>query len=159
MSPIVRFGVLFGAGIVLLSTPISGFFLTRIFLEARASAGWPHVEGTLEKAEVKEIGLGLPRRYGADVLYSYQVSGVNYRGKRVRISDGEADRREAIEDKLRGLVAGEPVTVYYDPERKSKSVLQPGVGFQEWFLLGIPVVMFAIGAFGIRRALAARRGC
>jgi hypothetical protein len=154
MSAIVRFGAILGAGILLLSAPTSGFFLTKIFLEASASSRWPHVEGILEKSEVKDISLGPRRRYEADVLYSYHVAGVAYQGNRVRMSDGEVDQREAIEDLLKDLVVGNRVAVYYDPKRKSQSVLRPGAGFQEWFLLLVPVGIFVWGVITMRRALA-----
>ena len=153
MSPIVRFGVLLGGGIALLTGPVSGFFLTRIFLEAQASAQWPHVQGILEKAEVKDVGLPLHPRYQADVEYSYRVDGVAYHGHRIRASDGEVEYREAVEDELKGLIAGQPVSVYFDPERKSRCVLRIGARYQEWALLLVPVGIFVWGILIIRKVV------
>jgi hypothetical protein len=154
MSPIVRFGKLLGGVIAVLGAPIAGFFLTRIFLEARASSSWPHADGIVERAEVKDINLGIKHRYRADVLYSYRVEGVAYHGSRIRASDGEVDQREGIESDLTGLKVGAPVAVYYNPVKRSESVLQPGVRTQEWIVLFIPVIMFALGVLAIRKGLA-----
>jgi hypothetical protein len=142
-SPLVRFGLGLVAFLLILGAPVSGYFFTKIFLEARATANWPSVKGMLTKARVAEIGFG---RYHADVAYSYRVGPNDYTGSRVRLSDGEYDVRDGAAQAIDGLTAGRPVSVFYNPSNPQQSVLRSGVGFQEYALLFVPVPMFGIGA-------------
>src|SRR5688572_26282110 len=90
-SPIVRFGFAIAAFFCVVGGPISGYFLTKIFLEARASASWPSVSGTVTRAQVGNTGVG---RYFADVGYTYRVGEDEFTGSKVRASDGEYNARD-----------------------------------------------------------------
>ena len=154
-SPIVRFGIGLGAFICVVSAPISGYFLTRIFLEAQASSAWPSVMGTLTKAQVGEKSVG---RYFADVAYSYRVGTSEFTGFRVRASHGEYDIRDGAVQEIRGLTPGQQIAVFYDPANPRSAVLQPGAGFQEYTLLFVPLIMCGMGVFGFWRLWRTRRG-
>ena len=147
-SPVVRFGFGLGAFFFFISGPISGFFLTRIFFEAKASADWPNVPGILTRAEVLRNELG---RFRADVTYSYKVTNEAFTGTRIRASDGEYDNRDGAVQAIRGLIPNQQVQVYYNPADPRRAVLRPGVGFQEYALLFIPVLMSAIGAYAFSK--------
>lgn len=94
--------------------------------QRKKSASWPTVAGRIEAAEIPPqrtfLGLTLaPRgrsRSSAELRYSYSVEGQSYRGKFKRDYQGMAAAQEFIRD-LQGL----PVTVHYDPEKASVSVL------------------------------------
>ena len=141
-SPIVRVGLGLVAFIFILAAPVSGYFLTKIFLEASATAHWPSAMGVLTKAQVAETGVG---HYRADVAYSYRVGANDLAGSRVRVSDGEYNIRDGAVQAIDGLTVGQPVSVFYNPSNPQQSVLRPGVGFQEWALLFVPVLMLGIG--------------
>jgi hypothetical protein len=126
----------------ILSAPVSGYFLTRIFFEARASASWPSVMGTLTKAEVAEVGIG---RWRADVAYSYRVGRNEFTGSRIRASDGEYEIRDGAVQAMDGMNVGQRMSVFYKPSDPQQSVLRPGVGFQEYALLFVPVLMLGAG--------------
>jgi hypothetical protein len=143
-SPIVRFGRGLAVMILLLSGPISGYALVRIFLVARASAGWPTVPGQLTRAEVDATAAG---RYRAGVSYTYNLNGAQYIGNRIRASDGEFGFREGAEQQIQGLEPGQSVEVHYDPADPSRSVLRAGAGFQEYVLLMVPPTLFSLGVF------------
>jgi hypothetical protein len=126
---------------LILGAPVSGYFLGRIFLEAKASASWPSVVGTVTKAQVVErIG----PRYFPDVTYSYQVDGRGFTGTRLRASHGDFDIREAAAQAIDNLAVGQEVPVYYDPINPSQSVLQAGADFREYALLCVPVGMLLL---------------
>jgi hypothetical protein len=148
-SPITRLGVALGATFLILGSFISGFVLLRIVMEARATEKWPTVDGRLSRARIAEVGVG---RYRADVAYDYEVNGQNYTGSRVRTSDGEYDARDGAAQAIQGLQAGQPVTVYYKPADPATSVLRAGAGFQEYALIAVPGIMFAMGCFAFLRA-------
>jgi len=141
-SPIVRFGLCVFACVFLLSAPVSGYFLTQIFLEARTSASWPSVTGTLTRAKVGERGF---RRYFANVAYTYRVGSQEFTGSKIRASDGECNIRDGAVQAIRGLTVGQTVTVFYNPSNPRQAMLQVGAGFQEYAMLFIPVLMFSIG--------------
>ena len=92
----------------------------------KKSAAWPTVTGRIEAAEIpppqKVLGLTLaPAGRGpcpVELRYSYSVQGQNYLGKMKRGLPNPAAAQEFI----RGL-QGMPVTVHYDSERNSASVL------------------------------------
>jgi hypothetical protein len=141
-SSIVHFTLAVAALFGVAGSPISGYFLTKIFLEARASASWPSVSGTVTKAQVGSAGFG---RYFADVSYIYHIGGNDLTGTRVRASDGEYDGRDGAIQAIRGLSVGQTVLVFYDPSDPRQAVLRPGASFQEYALLVIPLLMFGSG--------------
>ncbi|GDY10730.1 hypothetical protein LBMAG52_42180 [Planctomycetia bacterium] len=124
-----------------------GFFLTRIFLEAKASANWPTASGILQKAEVAETSVN---HYYADVAYKFSVAGHDFAGSRIAASDGEYNIRDGAVQAIQGLRVGQNVTVHYDPSNPNKSVLRAGAGFQEYFLLCLPVAIFSFGVYAFR---------
>ena len=108
-SPIVRFGFALAATFCVFGSPVMGFFLTRIFLEAKASASWPTVAGILQKVAVRETSVN---HYYADVSYTFSVAGRNYKGGHISASDGEYNIRDGAVQAIQGLRIGETVTVY-----------------------------------------------
>ncbi len=153
-SPIVRFGFAVGAFFCLVGGPISGYFLTMIFLEAQASGSWPAVSGTILKAEVGTTGVD---RYFADVRYNYRVGANEFTGSRIRASDGEFDVRDGAEQAIRGLSVGQAIPVFYNPTDPKQALLKPGVGFQEYALLLVPFIMFGFGVWSFHVLWRTRR--
>lgn len=139
---------------MIFTAPVSGYFLTKVFLEARATVSWPSVTGMLTKAEVVGAGVG---RFRAAVAYSYRVGVVDFTGSRIRASDGDYDIRDGAVQELDGLIVGRPVAVYYNPSNPRQSVIHPGVGFQEYAPLFVPVVMLGIGIVGFWQLRRSRR--
>jgi hypothetical protein len=152
-SPIVRFGSWMGAIIMLISAPVSGYFLFQIFLKAKASQDWPSVPGVITRAEVAGDETG---RYRADVSYTYSVGGRNLVGTRIRASDGEYNVRDGAVQAIQGLAKGQQINVYYDPSNPTYCLIQPGAGFQEYALLVVPAVMLGIALTLIYRLRKAR---
>ncbi len=144
-SPIVRFGLGLIAFFLVLGAPISGFFLTRIVVQALASTDWPSVNGLVNKAEVGVNDVG---RYYADVSYTYDVDGQSFTGTRVRMSDGEYENRDGAALTIQNLQVGMRLPVHYDPDDPAESVLRPGAGYQEYALLLVPVIMLSAGLYG-----------
>lgn len=146
-SSIVRFGFGIAAFFLVISGPVSGYFLGRIILEAEASAAWPAADGTLTKAQVGETEVG---RYFADVAYTYRVGDAEFTGSRIRASDGEYNIRDGAVQSIRDLTVGEPLAVFYNPADPRQAVLQPGAGFQEYALLLVPLGLLAVGIWSLR---------
>lgn len=149
-SPIIRFGLTFGAIFCVFGSPVMAFFLTRIFLEAKASASWPTTPGIIQKVAVRETSVS---RYYADVSYTYSAAGRDYTGTRISASDGEYNVRDGAVQAIHGLHVGQGVTVYYDPSNPSQSVIRAGAGFTEYVLFCVPIAFFAFGIYAFRQLL------
>jgi hypothetical protein len=96
------------------------------WLQRERAKSWPSALGRIDTAHIKEpsrfLGLTLqPQRsrpYTALLAYSYSISGVSYSGTYKRDLGSELEANEF----LRGL-AGQPVTVQYNPSKPSSSAL------------------------------------
>lgn len=131
---------------------IGAFFLFMGLLEAwrgHASRWWPTVQGTMLESRVIEStrrtgglrrGGGSTTEWTPRVRYEYEVEGVRHESERVDFMT-RAGGRSAAEQELRGLEAGAPVTVHYDPADPSRAVLRPGNGPWDW----IPPLMGLLG--------------
>jgi Protein of unknown function (DUF3592) len=153
-SRIVRFGLAIAAFFFVVGGPISGYFLTRIFMEAKASASWPTVNGVVTKARVGKTAVG---RYFADVGYTYRVGDQEFTGSRIRPSDGEYNIRDGAVQAIHGLPVGKRIAVFYNPSDPRQAVIRSGAGFQEYALLLVPIVMLSFGLWSFRLLCQTRR--
>jgi hypothetical protein len=136
------FGLWAVLGIV--SGLMSGYFIIGDFVTAWASTTWPSVRGTVLEARVVKTGMG---HFFADVAYSYRVQGTERKGGVVRTSGHTYDSQGAAQEEIDGLVVGQPVVVYYNPQDPSQAVLRPGASFRQYVLLVLPFTVFGWGAY------------
>lgn len=122
-------------------------------LQARASASWPAVEGTITRSSIEQIrgasgGRDRPASVtqAARVEYAYTVDGVRHVGS--RIAFGHYDTADA--DDARRVVArypvGTPVRVHHRPGQPGDAVLEPGSGGVPWLYLGLGLLFTLVGA-------------
>jgi hypothetical protein len=106
--------------------------------EAVTATHWPTVPGTVQSASVLEIKGGRGTAYVPKVTYAYEVAGVKYSGDHIHISD-VAEPRERAYLMIEPFVAGAPVSVYFDREDPSRSLLKPGLYWYSgaWFALSV----------------------
>jgi hypothetical protein len=108
---------------------------------AAAVADWPQVAGEVRSAEIIVIpDSDGPDRFEPRIRYRYRAAGGWHEGDRLRVG-ARTDFAERIEAQLalQGYRPGERVTVYYDPDRPSRSVLEPvatPTGIRQWLLFG-----------------------
>lgn len=104
-----------------LAALVASFFTVQATLprldEARASSHWPTTEGVV-------VDLWLTRRSGTHVTYRYEVEGREYESTQVRLV--EKFFREKRSDRAARYPEGTRVTVWYDPLRPERAVLEPG---------------------------------
>lgn len=112
----------------------------RLVRLAFASRSWPAVPGRLLRAEFVEGSRGWGG--SANVSYAYEVSARKLTGSRVRFGplwgSGSLTASWDVDD-YRGV---RDLTVYYDPDEPSRSVLEPGPMPGLW----IAVVASAVAA-------------
>ena len=120
MNKFVRFvvGPLFvGIGGVVVLIIIGGMVI------AERSAEWPQVKGKVLTSRVVESISDKGTNYSAKVKYEYEVVGVRYTSDRIKFGARSLGKGSAVATWERYPAESE-VTVYYDPEKPSSSVLE-----------------------------------
>jgi len=121
------------------------FFMRR---QAQASLRWPKVPGRIVDSrmtqtrdadgDVSEV---------ASVTYAYTVGGTPFQGNRVSIGSGNA--RASVQK----YPAGTDVQVFYDPNKPSSVVLEPGgSGLTALLVVGVVIILVAIVIGVIQKA-------
>ncbi len=124
------------------------------YLEVRAASDWPSVPGKVmiaksETRKVKVIDSGretghrFEERNFANITYEYVVAGQKYRDNRVSI--GEDRGNFEVAETVARYPVGKPVTVYYNPNKRSEAVLERDMPQGMW---GCIVAVAAALVFG-----------
>ena len=109
-----------------------GFVITR---RSRRSAGWPRTTGTVlggdmlrsETPTASDIRVGYSVTYEPHVRHEYAVAGRRYENARLtHAAQPQIPDSAAAQGQLSKYPVGGQVTVFYDPENPSDSVLVPG---------------------------------
>ncbi|MDB5600751.1 MAG: hypothetical protein JWN71_2795 [Xanthobacteraceae bacterium] len=107
------------------------------YVEVRQAARWPSVPGRVVRSgqETRRVRSGGPDsddtepRNFAKIVYEYTIADRKYRCDRVSI--GEDLGNFQVAETIARYPVGKPVTVYYDPNERSKAVLErdlpPGI--------------------------------
>ena len=135
---------------------VSLIYALRTGLYAWRSRRWPRVTGTVVTSEVAEM----PKRryshlYKPVVVYTYEVEGLQYSNGQMGfgfddfLGDGLFRDQFAAEKVAAHYHAGNPVSVAYDPQDKSRSVLKTGInkGHIATTIFGLFFIGFAICCF------------
>jgi len=105
-----------------------GLIIGGIFMACRArqTLRWPAANGVVTESEIKHIYTkNGGHRYKPIVRYKYEVNNSSFSGDRLRLFSGTYLFPEKV---LEEYPKGIRVTVYYDPNDATKSVLLPGIG-------------------------------
>jgi hypothetical protein len=142
---------------------IAGIFLAKyggsVLDNAKASAEWPTVQGTVMHSDVvRERGTGDNRgkyHYEADVMFEFELDGQTYSSNNVSFGEYASSQASHAREIVRRYPEGSRVTVYYNPEDPDTAVLEPGVSWSSYILLGMGILFCAIGFFGFFGCLVA----
>jgi hypothetical protein len=115
-------------GETLLSIP--GIFLlglaVRNFVKGSASRNWLPAEGRILRSLVLAGTSDEGETLTPQVEYEYAVSGIKYRGTRLRYGQIGSWNRKQAERTIARYIAGAQQTVLYNPRKPSESVLISG---------------------------------
>jgi hypothetical protein len=123
------------------------FMYVRHLLEQSRTFRFAAVEGKVLKCEEKmeEDHDGNPHS-NVGIEYGYRVDNQDYKGTRIRYPDYWNNL--GVAEFVAAHPAGEPVTVYYDPDDPADAVLQSGFDGRELYLplmfLPFNVIMFGL---------------
>ena len=139
---------------------VGGFFVVqgvREWMKASDSAAWPTVAGTVTHSEVTRhtsTSKGRTRiSYSARIEFDYEIDGVTIRGDRLTYKVTSSSQSGAQETVDRHPV-GSTVTVSYDPDDRTRAVLEPGWDWSNAIPIGVG--LFAITFAGFIRWLVLR---
>ena len=114
--------------------------------ELIASTRWPTVHGEVIVSEFKHFSQSPTRSTRAPrIVYSYNVDGIEYQSERLKIgaqdiSSNDWNWSQRILDKYH---VGKEVLVYFNPNKPSKALIEPGMNLRIGFF-GILAVIFFI---------------
>jgi len=136
--------LLIGAGLV--------FYGLRQRIRARASAGWPSVQGKALSAGVKEqvVSSGKTHSrqtwYRPTVEYEYQVDGARYQSNRIAFGNVSSQDEGAAQHILDQTVKSGSVQVYYNPQNPKDAVLlsADAPGSFGFILGGVLIILFPV---------------
>ena len=116
------FGTVLAWGFVVVGGGVLVFAVVSRY-EAEESEGWPSttgrvVEAYLDEYQHKPHYRRSETRYHPVVRYTYVVDGVSYTGDRITVNDPGSSLR---------YTEGDEVTVYYNPDRPERAVLEVGM--------------------------------
>lgn len=149
---------IFALTLVALGIALAVPFGNKVLMSARASAGWPHTDGTIRDARLasEELRDG-SLMYRAQIVYTYRVDGQDYEARRIRF--GAEASASPVPDRAERWVStyrpGAGVAVYYNPSSPTEAVLEPGARAEAYALMALGVLLTVVG--GIIAARGARR--
>lgn len=94
---------------------------------SKCSESWPKADGVVKESEVRSDEDSGWTRFKAYVLYEFTVEGKKYTSSSINYDSMSRSERPAVEQLVKRYPKGQPVTVYYQPEDPSESVLEPGL--------------------------------
>mgnify|MGYP001039386955 CR=1 FL=1 len=126
----------------------------RNVIRGRASQNWPTVPGTvlytgMETYESTDDDGSITTTYGATIQYNYAVAGQSLEGNRRTFTDVRTSSRRRAEQILAKYPQGSAISVYYDPENPTESVLETGVSWSAYALLALAAIMIVAGVAGV----------
>ncbi len=138
-----------GLGLVIVGAAILNYGLGQI-TQAKKSAGWPFVTGTVIKSEKEKHTTTEDTKsnkknvtyYLAMITYEYQIDGNTHTSDRVAF--GGRDRNQTVEY-LNKYPAGKSVAVYYDPDRPEEAVLEKGLKKKSYTIPIVGAVFIILG--------------
>jgi hypothetical protein len=115
--------------------------------QARASAAWPTTRGVIVGAEVDPVHTSEGRRWRPVITYKYVARGRELTSTRISLQepatgyDERSARRYAAKYRL-----GRSVTVFYNPERFTESVLEQSVPRSAYLSMGLGILLALPGS-------------
>lgn len=130
--------------------------------QAFASRNWPSCSGKILSSSVEKTSSGVGKNrsssYTAAVLYEYRVAGQRYTSNQIFFGQYNFGSRSPAQALAAKYPAGKRVLVYYEPQNPANAVLQPGVSWASFAVLGFGIIFSAVGAGGLYWAIKHRSG-
>lgn len=130
-----------GSGLFLLIFLAVGIGLSiwgwNVLQNARVSESWPTTSGEILSSSVRVDNDDDGTSYFGDVIFRYAVADLPYTSGTVSFGQYGSSNRSHAEEIVGKYPVGSRVTVYYDPEDVKTAVLEPGVTWSSYFIIGM----------------------
>jgi hypothetical protein len=136
---------IFSMGIFLLIGIGLTYWGWTILQNARASASWPTADGIVTRSQVTHsTDAEGGDSYQPQVTYTYSANNSTYENNTIKFGENSYSSRRKADEIAANYPIGKSVTVYYDPEKPDRSVLEPGVSAGSYIVIGIGVFFILI---------------
>jgi hypothetical protein len=127
--------ILIGVGAVVL------FFALQFAVEKYRSDDWIPIEAKILRSGVEKIKDEYETWYKSTIYYEYNLDGNTYTN-----TDKTEDRNTKKRKVKKKYAEGNPLTVYYNPEKPYESVINPGMDYiRILVMLLIPAILIIAG--------------
>ncbi len=82
--------------------------------------------------------------YSPEVTYQYRIQDSVYENTTIKFGENAYSSRRKADGIAANYPIGKNVTVYYDPEKPERAVLEPGVSAGSYIVIGIGVLFILI---------------
>jgi hypothetical protein len=117
-------------------------------VEWLAMRSWKETEAEIIWSRVCSNSDGDGTTYAVDLFYRYQVDGHEYRSNRYDILGGSSSGSKGKHAVTRAHPQGSKLTVFVDPEKPWRAVVNPSPGWWGLFAL-FPLPFIAVGSWGL----------
>lgn len=128
-----------------------------VLQDARVSESWPATDGEILSSTIRVDTDEDGTSYFGDVTFRYFVDDVAYTSDNVSFGQYGSSDRDHAEEIVARYPAGSGATVHYDPAEPETAVLEPGVTWSSYMLLGMGVLFICIPVIIMPFALLRRR--
>ena len=108
------------------------------------SAHWPRATARVVSSGVYASGAGAGATFSPQVKYEFENAGKSYQADNIRYLLGTFYNAESATEVQSAYPVGRVVSVAYDPQDPSRSVLEPGVPQGMWTQALIPIFFFGL---------------
>ncbi len=116
----------------------------RILQNARVSESWPATSGKVTYSQVRIDHDEDGTTYHAEVGFSYVVNDQRYSADTVSFGQYGSSSRNHADEIVARYPEEQTVTVYYNPAEPETAVLEPGVTWSSYMVLGIGLVFACV---------------
>lgn len=114
-----------------------------ILKNASVSSDWPSTQGEIVSSYVREDSDEDGTTYHAEVSYAYVANDQRHTNNTVSFGQYGSSNPDHAENIINRYTVGKIVTVYYDPASPETAVLEPGITWSSYLVLGLGII-FAI---------------
>jgi len=133
-------GLILSMGIFLLIGVLLTIWGWTILQNARASGSWPTADGIVTRSQVSHsTDAEGGDSYQPQVTYKYSANNTTYENNTIKFGENSYNSRRKADEIAGNYPVGKNVTIYYDPEKPDRSVLEPGVSAGNYIVIGIGV--------------------
>jgi len=123
------------------------YFGIKSYQNEIATESWPQTEGIIISSDIYSSSGDHSTTYGANIVYQYQVNGINYTSDDVSSADFSSSDSSHAQRIINKYYVGKNVIVYYNPSNPSDAVLEPGTTWISYIIIlfGIlPIVVASL---------------